>query len=90
MDERKNFKPLVFIDREGKPGGGKGLLISKDLSFTLSGLRQHLLVYEGREESDGDGVPASLHGAFGESICLEGSLPHIVGQREQQQTGDCV
>lgn len=44
MDERE--KPLVFIDREGKPGGGKGLLISKDLTFTLSGLRQNLLVYE--------------------------------------------
>ena len=42
MDERE--KPLVFIDREGKPGGG--LLISKDLTFTLSGLRQNLLVYE--------------------------------------------
>ena len=39
-------KPLVFIDREGKPGGGKGLLISKDLAFTLSGLRQNLLVWE--------------------------------------------
>ena len=44
MDEKE--KPLVFIDREGKPGGGKGLLISKDLTFTLSGLRQHLLVWE--------------------------------------------
>ena len=44
MDERE--KPLVFIDREGKPGGGKGLLISKDLTFTLSGLRQYLMTYE--------------------------------------------
>lgn len=26
--------------------GGKGILISKDLTFTLSGLRQNLLVYE--------------------------------------------
>lgn len=50
MDERE--KPLVFIDREGKPGGGKGLLISKDLTFTLSGLRQNLLVWE---EDDGHG-----------------------------------
>jgi len=39
-------KTLVFIDREGKPGGGKGLLISKDLTFTLSGLRQSMLVWE--------------------------------------------
>lgn len=45
-------KPLVFIDREGKPGGGKGLLVSKDKTFTLSGLRQNLLVWE---ETDGSG-----------------------------------
>lgn len=47
-------KTLVFIDREGKPGGGKGLLISKELTFTLSGLRQNLLVWEieGEELSD--------------------------------------
>ena len=50
MDERE--KPLVFIDREGKPGGGKGLLISRDKTFTLSGLRQHLLVYEDDRISD--------------------------------------
>ena len=43
-------KPLVFIDREGKPGGGKGLLISKDKTFTLSGLRQHLLMWESDED----------------------------------------
>lgn len=53
MDER--VKPLVFIDREGKPGGGKGLLISRDKTFTLSGLRQHLLVYE--DDSVSDPVP---------------------------------
>ena len=47
------FKPLVFIDREGKPGGGKGLLISKDLTFTLSGLRQHLLVWEDGHDRGG-------------------------------------
>lgn len=28
--------PLVFKDREGKPGGGKGILIGEDKSFTLS------------------------------------------------------
>ena len=50
MDER--VKPLVFIDREGKPGGGKGLLISRDKTFTLSGLRQHLLVYEDGVHTD--------------------------------------
>jgi len=44
MDERE--KPLVFIDREGRPGGGKGILISKDLTFTLSGLRQYLMTWE--------------------------------------------
>lgn len=44
MNERE--KPLVFIDREGRPGGGKGILISKDLTFTLSGLRQYLMTYE--------------------------------------------
>lgn len=43
-------KTLVFIDREGKPGGGKGLLISKELTFTLSGLRQNLLVWEKEDE----------------------------------------
>ena len=48
-DEKE--KPLVFIDREGKPGGGKGLLISKDLTFTLSGLRQSLLLWE-RDDDD--------------------------------------
>lgn len=53
MNERE--KPLVFIDREGKPGGGKGLLISKDLSFTLSGLRQNLLLWECGDESFDDG-----------------------------------
>ena len=60
MDDGMDLKPLVFIDREGKPGGGKGLLISEDLSFTLSGLRQHLLVYE---QSDGvsDSVPGDPH-----------------------------
>ncbi len=51
MDERL---PLVFIDREGKPGGGKGLLISRDLSFTLSGLRQNLLVWENCDEGMDD------------------------------------
>lgn len=53
MDERE--KPLVFIDREGRPGGGKGLLISKDLTFTLSGLRQHLLTWEETDGLDADG-----------------------------------
>ena len=52
-DEKR--KPLVFIDREGKPGGGKGLLISRDLSFTLSGLRQHLLTWEETYGLDADG-----------------------------------
>ena len=52
MDEKE--KPLVFIDREGKPGGGKGLLISKDLTFTLSGLRQNLLVWERDDEGMDD------------------------------------
>ena len=33
-------------------GGGKGLLISRDKTFTLSGLRQHLLVYEDDRISD--------------------------------------
>ena len=28
--------PLVLKDREGKPGGGKGILIGEDKSFTLS------------------------------------------------------
>jgi len=54
MDERL---PLVFIDREGKPGGGKGLLISRNLTFTLSGLRQHLMTWEeedGLDADDGD------------------------------------
>ena len=47
-------KPLVFIDREGKPGGGKGLLVSKDKTFTLSGLRQNLLVWEESGDMDAD------------------------------------
>lgn len=47
-------KPLVFIDREGKPGGGKGLLVSKDKTFTLSGLRQNLLVWEECNDMDDD------------------------------------
>ena len=50
MTDKK--KTLVFIDREGKPGGGKGLLISRDKTFTLSGLRQHLLVYEDGVHTD--------------------------------------
>ena len=54
MSER--VKPLVFIDREGKPGGGKGLLISRDKTFTLSGLRQNLMVWEREDDSlDADG-----------------------------------
>ena len=53
-------KTLVFIDREGKPGGGKGLLISKELTFTLSGLRQNLLVWETENGSvDADGCDNS-------------------------------
>ena len=52
MDER--VKPLVFIDREGRPGGGKGLLISRDKTFTLSGLRQHLLTWEETDGLDAD------------------------------------
>lgn len=64
MDER--VKPLVFIDREGKPGGGKGLLISRDKTFTLSGLRQHLLVYEDDRISD----PVS------EGACTRGNVSH--------------
>lgn len=43
-------KSLVFIERAGKPGGGKGILISEELSFTLSGLRQMLCM----EEFNGD------------------------------------
>ena len=43
---------LVFVDREGKPGGGKGLLISKGLTFTLSGLRQGLLAWESMDEGN--------------------------------------
>ena len=33
-------------------GGGKGLLISKDLTFTLSGLRQYLMTYEDGVHTD--------------------------------------
>ena len=52
--------PLVFIDREGRPGGGKGLLISKDKTFTLSGLRQNLFLWEtGNGCVDADGCDNS-------------------------------
>ena len=64
MDDRE--KPLVFIDREGRPGGGKGILISKDLTFTLSGLRQYLMAYE--DDRISDPIP--------EGACTRGGIPH--------------
>lgn len=72
MKEEK--KPLVFIDREGKPGGGKGLLISKDLTFTLSGLRQNLLVWETEDDFHlGQSEPVGLGRRREDSALEDGS-----------------
>lgn len=50
--------PVVcFKERAGKPGGGKGLLIGKDKSFTLSTLLDEAICYDARGNGGGGATP---------------------------------
>lgn len=46
MEHNKTDKEIiVFKERAGKPGGGKGILITENMSFTLSTLRDESICY---------------------------------------------
>ncbi len=44
---------LVFKERAGKPGGGKGILITKDKAFTLATTPIDAVCYDARGNGEG-------------------------------------
>lgn len=45
-----DFTVLCFKERAGKPGGGKGILIGKDKSFTIATNFNGAICYETKNE----------------------------------------
>ena len=56
MKKKKNEKQkqtvLVFKERGGKPGGGKGILIGQDKTFTLSLSVNDMICYKSGKEGN--------------------------------------
>lgn len=85
-------KPIIMVDRQGKPGGGKGPLLSPDISLTLQTSNQQVLFVKTRraQNSDDDEAwernrPAPTLNSFDNAsesratiLCVTGSNTHAL------------
>lgn len=66
--EMDKYRPVIaFKERAGCPGGGKGILIGMDKSFTLSTLLDESICYE-RQDNGGNEMPEPMGSAEQETV----------------------